>query len=86
MVYAWSVFSTALKKPDAMALTNHEASLPFTITIGMIFIGTYPGGRIQDKVGPRPVALVGGVVSLAAVQAAVVSWVCRGLRVQWAAL
>ncbi len=61
-VYAWSVFSTALKKPDAMALTTTEASLPFTITIGMIFIGTYLGGRIQDKVGPRPVALVGGVV------------------------
>ena len=28
----------------------------------MIFIGTYIGGRIQDKVGPRPVALTGGIV------------------------
>lgn len=61
-VYAWSVFSTALKKPEAMHLTNTEASLPFTVTIGMIFIGTYIGGRIQDKVGPRPVALTGGVI------------------------
>ncbi|GAA4655409.1 L-lactate MFS transporter [Arthrobacter cryoconiti] len=61
-VYAWSVFSSALKKPDAMGLTNPEASLPFTVTIGMIFIGSYIGGRIQDKKGPRPVALTGGVI------------------------
>ena len=61
-VYAWSVFSTALKKPDAMGLSNPEASLPFTVTIGMIFIGTYIGGRIQDKMGPRPVALTGGTI------------------------
>jgi MFS transporter, OFA family, oxalate/formate antiporter len=61
-VYAWSVFSRALKKPDAMGLSNPEASLPFTVTIGMIFIGAYIGGRIQDKVGPRPVALTGGII------------------------
>jgi OFA family oxalate/formate antiporter-like MFS transporter len=61
-VYAWSVFSTALKKPEAMGLSNPESSLPFTVTIGMIFIGTYSGGRIQDRVGPRPVALTGGVI------------------------
>jgi OFA family oxalate/formate antiporter-like MFS transporter len=61
-VYAWSVFSTALKKPTAMDLSNSEASLPFTVTIGMIFIGSYLGGRIQDRVGPRPVALTGGLI------------------------
>lgn len=61
-VYAWSVFSSALKSPDAMGLTNPEASLPFTVTIGMIFIGSYIGGRIQDKKGPRPVALTGGII------------------------
>ena len=61
-VYAWSVFSSALKESDAMGLTNPEASLPFTVTIGMIFIGSYIGGRIQDKKGPRPVALTGGII------------------------
>jgi OFA family oxalate/formate antiporter-like MFS transporter len=61
-VYAWSVFNTALKKDTAMGLSNAEASLPFTVTIGMIFIGSYLGGRIQDRRGPRPVALVGGFV------------------------
>ena len=61
-VYAWSVFSSALKEPDAMGPSNPEASLPFTVTIGMIFIGAYIGGRIQDRKGPRPVALVGGII------------------------
>ena len=61
-VYAWSVFSTALKSPHAMGLSNPEASLPFTVTIGMIFIGSYIGGRIQDRTGPRPVALTGGII------------------------
>jgi len=32
------------------------------VTIGMIFLGTFVGGRWQDRAGPRPVALTGGVV------------------------
>jgi OFA family oxalate/formate antiporter-like MFS transporter len=61
-VYAWSVFAKALKEAPAFQLTSVEASLPFTVTIGMIFIGSYLGGRIQDRKGPRPVALLGGVI------------------------
>jgi MFS transporter, OFA family, oxalate/formate antiporter len=61
-VYAWSVFSKALQEEDAFGLTKVQASLPFTVTIAMIFIGTYLGGRWQDKAGPRPVALTGGVI------------------------
>jgi OFA family oxalate/formate antiporter-like MFS transporter len=64
-VYAWSVFSSALQDEDAApdwALSKVEASLPFTVTIAMIFIGSYIGGRLQDKKGPRIVALIGGVI------------------------
>ncbi|MCW2883614.1 MAG: transporter [Streptosporangiaceae bacterium] len=62
-VYAWSVFSKALQKHgSAFHLTKSLAALPFSVTIGMIFLGTYLGGRIQDRRGPRIVALVGGVV------------------------
>ncbi len=61
-VYAWSVFAKALKEAPAFELTAVQASLPFTVTIGMIFIGSYVGGRIQDRRGPRPVALLGGVI------------------------
>ena len=61
-VYAWSVFSVALQKSHAFHLTKVEAALPFEVTIGMIFIGTFIGGRIQDRRGPRTVALTGGVI------------------------
>ena len=61
-VYAWSVFSKALKEAPAFELSSVQASLPFEVTIGMIFIGSYIGGRIQDRKGPRIVALAGGVI------------------------
>jgi OFA family oxalate/formate antiporter-like MFS transporter len=61
-VYAWSVFSKALTTAPPFQLSKLEASLPFEVTIGMIFVGTYVGGRIQDRKGPRIVAMVGGVI------------------------
>lgn len=61
-VYAWSVFAKALKEASAFELSSVEAALPFEVTIGMIFIGAYIGGRIQDRRGPRTVALIGGVI------------------------
>ena len=61
-VYAWSVFAKALKAAPPFELSTLESSLPFEVTIGMIFIGSYIGGRIQDRRGPRIVALVGGVI------------------------
>jgi len=61
-VYAWSVFAKALKAAPPFELSAVESSLPFEVTIGMIFIGSYIGGRIQDRTGPRIVALIGGVI------------------------
>jgi len=61
-VYAWSVFGKALGSAEPFQLSKVQGALPFTVTIGMIFIGTYIGGRVQDKRGPRPVALTGGVI------------------------
>ncbi len=61
-VYAWSVFAKALRDAPTFELTRVQASLPFTVTIGMIFIGSYVGGRLQDVRGPRVVALIGGVI------------------------
>ena len=62
-VYAWSTFSKAIQaEPSAIDLTPVQATLPFTVAIGMIFVGTFLGGRIQDQRGPRLVALVGVAV------------------------
>jgi OFA family oxalate/formate antiporter-like MFS transporter len=61
-VYAWSVFGKALSVAEPFQLTKMQGALPFEVAIGMIFIGSYVGGRLQDRKGPRPVALLGGVI------------------------
>jgi MFS transporter, OFA family, oxalate/formate antiporter len=61
-VYAWSVFGGALEAAQPWQLSKVQASLPFTVTIGMIFLGSFIGGRLQDARGPRIVALAGGVI------------------------
>jgi OFA family oxalate/formate antiporter-like MFS transporter len=71
-VYAWSVFNKPLQ--DQFGWSKSQAVLPFTVAIGCIVIGTFVGGRIQDKRGPRPVALVGVVLySLGIMGASLVS-------------
>ena len=62
-VYAWSTFAAAFQSDSsALQLTPVQASLPFQVAIGMIFVGTFIGGRIQDRRGPRVVALTGVVI------------------------
>jgi len=67
-VYAWSVFVKPLR--DQMGWSRTEATLPFIVTIGVLFLGTFVGGRLQDRVGPRPVALAGGTIYAAGVMLA----------------
>jgi OFA family oxalate/formate antiporter-like MFS transporter len=59
-VYAWSVFNKPLQAE--FGWSKSQAVLPFEAAIGTIFIGTLIGGRIQDRRGPRPVALAGVVL------------------------
>ena len=59
-VYAWSVFNKPLQAQ--FGWSKAEAVLPFEVAIGTIFIGSLIGGRIQDRRGPRPVALAGVVL------------------------
>src|SRR5918997_6464889 len=61
-VYAWSVFGRALQSAEPFQLSKVEATVPFEVTIGMIFVGTFLGGRIQDRRGPRIVALIGAAI------------------------
>jgi OFA family oxalate/formate antiporter-like MFS transporter len=59
-VYAWSVFNKPLQAE--FGWSKSQVVLPFEVAIGTIFIGTFVGGRIQDRRGPRPVALAGVVL------------------------
>ena len=59
-VYAWSVFNKPLQ--GQFGWSKSQVVIPFEVAIGTIFIGTFIGGRIQDRRGPRPVALAGVVL------------------------
>lgn len=62
-VYAWSTMGRALNADEsAFDLTTVQTAIPFEVAIGMLFLGTFLGGRIQDRKGPRVVALAGVVV------------------------
>jgi OFA family oxalate/formate antiporter-like MFS transporter len=59
-VYIWSVF----KKPlmDLFKWDGAATSLTYSITILMFAIGTIIFGKVQDKIGPKKVATIGGIM------------------------
>ena len=59
-IYAWSVFRIPLQK--ALNISPTQASLPFSIVLIFFALATILGGRLQDKLGPRTVAILGGIL------------------------
>jgi OFA family oxalate/formate antiporter-like MFS transporter len=59
-LYAWSVFRIPLQK--AYGWTAIEATVPFALSIVFFAIAMVIAGRMQDKLGPRTVAMVGGIL------------------------
>jgi OFA family oxalate/formate antiporter-like MFS transporter len=59
-VYGWSVFVKPLIGAEHWRLT--DVSLNFTLAIVFLGFGTVIGGLWQDRVGPRKVATVGGIL------------------------
>jgi OFA family oxalate/formate antiporter-like MFS transporter len=62
--YAWGVF--VIPMMDAYGWTKFEATLPFTVFMAVFALVMVPGGRLQDRFGPRKVAIAGAVCFLAA--------------------
>ena len=60
MLYSWSVFRGPLAK--AYGWNNVQTNAPFSYSILALVAGTLLGGFWQDRVGPRLVASVGGVL------------------------
>jgi len=58
--YAWSVFQKPLI--DIFKWTASEASLTFTITFVFVPIAMIVSGKLQDKIGPRKVIMVGALI------------------------
>ena len=60
VLYAWSIFSAELQQ--TLSWTKTEASLPYTVAILMFALMMIPAGRLQDKIGPKWVATIGGLL------------------------
>lgn len=61
MLYSWSVFAAALVKD--LGFTKTQAALPYTIALAMLALLTVPGGRLQDRLGPRICTSIGGILA-----------------------
>jgi OFA family oxalate/formate antiporter-like MFS transporter len=59
-VYGWSVFVRPLMSAEHWTLT--QVSLNFTLAIVFLGVGTVIGGLWQDRVGPRRVATIAGIL------------------------
>lgn len=59
-VYGWSVFVKPLVAQNHWTLT--QVSLNFTLAVAFLGLGTIVGGMWLDRVGPRKVATVGGII------------------------
>ncbi|HKM93416.1 MAG TPA: OFA family MFS transporter [Prolixibacteraceae bacterium] len=59
-LYSWSVIKESLV--GDWGWSNTEATLPYTVCVAMLSFMTVFGGRMQDKYGPRKIALLGGIL------------------------
>ena len=60
VLYAWGVMAKALTTQWHWSKT--EAALPFTVSTACFALTMILAGRLQDKIGPRFVALAGGII------------------------
>jgi OFA family oxalate/formate antiporter-like MFS transporter len=59
ILYAWSVIKAAI--PDSWGWNNADKALPYSISCLVFALAMVPAGRLQDKIGPRWVAALGGI-------------------------
>ncbi len=60
ILYSWSVISKAI--PADWGWTEAQKSLPYSVACLVFSLMMVPAGRLQDKIGPRFVASIGGVL------------------------
>ena len=60
ILYTWSVISKAV--PADWGWTETDKSLPYMFACLIFSIVMVPAGRMQDKLSPRLVAMIGGVL------------------------
>jgi len=60
VLYSWSVISKAV--PADWGWSEAGRALPYSVACLMFSVAMVPAGRLQDRVGPRVVATVGGLL------------------------
>ncbi len=60
IMYSWSVISNSV--PDAWGWSQSDKSMPFAISCLVISLMMVLAGQMQDKLGPRLVATIGGIL------------------------
>jgi MFS family permease len=66
ILYAWSVFSKQLAETvekGGFGWSKTQATMPYTIAIACFALMMVPAGRLQDRLGPRLVASMGGILT-----------------------
>lgn len=61
ILYAWSVLKGGI--PDSWGWTNAQKALPYSVACMTFALAMIPAGRLQDKIGPRWVATLGGLLT-----------------------
>jgi len=61
-LYAWGVVKKALVSDPQWHWSNTDAALPFTVSTIAFALMMIFAGRAQDKIGPRYVAMLGGIM------------------------
>jgi OFA family oxalate/formate antiporter-like MFS transporter len=61
VLYSWSVISKAI--PADWGWNEAQKSLPYSIAILAFAFMMVPAGRLQDRIGPRLVATLGGILT-----------------------
>src|SRR6056297_2457286 len=59
-IYSWSLFNQPLM--DKFGWTSEEVFMTYSIAIFVFAFSTIFSGRLQDQIGPRKVATIGGIL------------------------
>ncbi|MBW7989025.1 MAG: OFA family MFS transporter [Planctomycetes bacterium] len=60
ILYTWSVISKHV--PEEWGWNENDKSLPYMIACLVFSLIMVPAGRMQDKIGPKYVAMIGGIL------------------------
>lgn len=61
VLYAWGVMSAALI--DQLGWSATQTQIPYMVACAVFAFSMVPGGRLQDKLGPRPILMAAAILA-----------------------